>query len=138
VFSAYGEGLRKQIFWDLHKKTKTQTNEISLLGTGEETRDFIHVSDLASVIDLVIKRSDFNNNHINVANGKELSIKNVATTFFNIYRPSVVIKFQGQTRKGDPINWVADVSKIQEFGYQNTYDLKTGLIRYVKWLKENA
>lgn len=137
IFSAYGEGLRKQIFWDLHEKGKANSNQVSLLGTGNESRDFIHVSDLVSVIELVIKRSDFQNDYINVANGKELSIQNVAETFYSIYNPSTIIKFQGQARKGDPINWVADISKLKELGCINDIDLNTGLTKYVVWLKEN-
>ena len=41
VFSAYGAGLKKQLFWDLYKKSQTQTN-ITLFGTGNETREYIH------------------------------------------------------------------------------------------------
>lgn len=48
------------------------------------------------------------------------------------------IEFQGQVREGDPINWVADVSKIQDLGYVNTMDLKSGITKYVTWLRENA
>lgn len=137
VFSAYGEGLRKQIFWDLHQKIKT-SSQVTLFGTGKESRDFIHVSDLIKVIDLVIGKGKFNNDCINVANGKELYIKTIAETFYDVLDPSVSIQFQGQVRKGDPINWVADVSKIQELGYVNSVNLKSGITKYVAWLKENA
>lgn len=138
IFSAYGEGLRKQIFWDLHEKIKLNITEVSLLGTGKESRDFIHVLDLVSVIDLVIKKGGFKNDHINVANGKELTIHNVAEIFYSIFNPSTKIRFQGQGRIGDPINWVADVSKIKEMGYYSSMDLNAGLTKYVAWLKENA
>jgi nucleoside-diphosphate-sugar epimerase len=73
-----------------------------------------------------------------VANGKELSIQEIAQTFYSTYSPSTIINFQGDTRKGDPINWVADISKIKALGYSNDIDLKTGLTKYVEWLKENA
>ncbi len=67
IFSAYGNGLKKQLFWDLYQKTKS-SKEICLFGTGNETRDFIHVSDIARVIDLVIQKADFEGEAINVAN----------------------------------------------------------------------
>ena len=111
---------------------------MTLFGTGKESRDFIHVSDLIKVIDLVIGKGKFNNDCINVANGKELYIKTIAETFYDVLDPSVSIQFQGQVRKGDPINWVADVSKIQELGYVNSVNLKSGITKYVAWLKENA
>lgn len=137
IFSAYGEGLKKQLFWDLHKKVKS-TNVVSLYGSGTESRDFIHISDLVRVIELVINNSAFQSDCINVANGRELAIKEVAEIFYNVYEPSVLMSFEGQTRLGDPTNWVADISKIRDYGYTNEIDIKTGLKRYAKWLLENA
>lgn len=133
IFSAYGEGLKKQLFWDLHKKVKSK-NDVFLYGTGNESRDFIHIIDLVNVLELVIENSTFKNDCINVANGEELTIKNVAEVFYNIYKPDANIHFEGQTRLGDPVNWVADISKIRQFGYVNKIDLKTGLTKYVQWL----
>jgi len=40
VFSAYGPGLRKQIFWDLYQKTNSSST-IEIFGTGKKSRDFI-------------------------------------------------------------------------------------------------
>lgn len=137
IFSAYGEGLKKQLFWDLHKKGETKDN-VFLFGSGSESRDFIHISDLVKVIELVIEQGVFQSDCINVANGRELTIKEVVEIFYDIYKPSAIVHFEGQTRLGDPINWVADISKIQEFGYANEIDLKTGLKKYVKWLLENG
>ena len=137
IFSAYGEGLKKQLFWDLHKKAK-KNSDVFLFGSGNETRDFIHISDLVKVIDLVIKNCKFKSDCINVANGKELSIRKVAEEFYKIYNPDVSIHFEGQSRMGDPINWEADISKIRKYGFTNEIDLKTGLTKYVKWLKEKG
>ncbi len=137
IFSAYGEGLKKQLFWDLHKKVKTK-NDVSLYGSGNESRDFIHISDLVKVIELVIENCPFKSDCINVGNGIELTIKEVAGIFYEIYKPNVSIHFEGQTRIGDPVNWVADISKMQELGYVYKVDLKTGLTRYVQWLIEKG
>jgi dTDP-glucose 4,6-dehydratase/UDP-glucose 4-epimerase len=136
IFSAYGTGLKKQIFWDLYEKGNTSINQVLLFGTGNESRDFIHVLDVVLVIELVIKSGNFHNGHINVANGTEISIKNVAETFYNIYNPSKMLKFQGQNREGDPTNWVADISVLKEFGYTSQVKLKDGLTNYLKWVKE--
>ncbi|WP_431135815.1 NAD-dependent epimerase/dehydratase family protein [Psychroserpens mesophilus] len=137
VFSAYGEGLKKQLFWDLYKKAQTN-NTVSLYGTGNETRDFICVSDVVYAIDGVIKKSNFKHDIYNIANGEELKIKDVAQTFFDIYKPEVVIEFQNQERKGDPINWVADTKKIKNLDFISHISLKEGLTKYVKWLKEDV
>jgi dTDP-glucose 4,6-dehydratase/UDP-glucose 4-epimerase len=134
IFSAYGPGLEKQLYWDLYKKAQ-DNHIISLFGTGEETRDFIYISDIVFAIDMVIKNVDFQHDIINVASGQELSIKEVAQTFYDIYKPSVEVTFKNQVRQGDPSNWVADLNKLKSFGFKNQVNLKDGLISYVKWLK---
>ncbi len=82
VFSAYGAGLRKQIFWDMSQKMKS--SEAVFWGTGEETRDFIHVCDIARVIELCIEHATFLGECINVANGIQISIRESAELFANL------------------------------------------------------
>ncbi len=136
IFSAYGAGLKKQLFWDLYRKSQKSSKEIILFGTGEETRDFIHILDVVNAIDLVIEDADFLNNRINVAMGQELSIKYVAETFFSGEQSSKLIRFQGENRQGDPNNWVADISILKKFGFIGQVNLKEGLSNYLTWAKE--
>lgn len=135
IFSAYGPGLKKQLFWDLYHKQKN-TNNITLFGTGKETRDFIYISDLVQAIACIVQKADFKGEVINVANGEELSIEKVATIFYQLVNGKVKVNFGGEERKGDPINWVADTSKLEQLGYQQKINIKEGLLNYVKWLKE--
>ena len=133
IFSAYGEGLKKQLFWDLYNKS-ISSNKIKLLGTGNESRDFIHISDLTEAISCIIKNGKFNSEIINVASGLEYEIKDVVKIFFS-YLNKEKYEFLGIKRKGDPSNWKADISKLKSYGFQPKLDIKTGLNRYVKWLQ---
>lgn len=133
IFSAYGPGLQKQLFWDLYKKSQFESN-VQLYGTGNETRDFIFVSEVIKAIDLVIQKSEFENDTINVANGEELKIKEVVTEFYRSLNSNIDITFGGEERLGDPINWVADISKLKGMGYRQEVDLTNGLKSYVRWL----
>jgi UDP-glucose 4-epimerase len=135
VFSAYGNGLQKQLFWDLYKKGSSES--VALYGTGAESRDFIHVSDLVNAIALVVEKGNFNNEIINVANGNEITIQEVVSTFYNAFKPAIAIHFRGEERKGDPLNWVAEISKLNALGYKTKICIKEGLINYIQWLKEN-
>ncbi|WP_299226454.1 NAD(P)-dependent oxidoreductase [uncultured Psychroserpens sp.] len=136
IFSAYGEGLKKQLFWDLYKKGSNE-NKVKLFGTGKESRDFIHVKDLVKAIDLVIEKASFLNDTINVSNGNEVLIPDAVSLFYKYFKPEISISFKGEAREGDPNNWVADISKLKSFGYKTTIDLETGLNSYVQWLREN-
>lgn len=135
IFSAYGVGLRKQLFWDLYQKAQSASN-INLFGTGHETRDFIYIADIIQAIDLVLQHSDFNGECINVANGKQISTREAAETFLHSLGWHGDIMFQGEGRKGDPLNWEADISKLRSWGYAQKYSLGEGLTQYVQWLKK--
>lgn len=135
VFSAYGPGLKKQLFWDLNQKLKNST-DIVLFGTGKESRDFIYISDLVFALDCVIKNGAFKGDVVNIANGEELTIEKVATTFYNNIQNNVKINFGGEHRKGDPNNWIADINKLKQLGYQQKISIEQGVLNYIKWLKE--
>lgn len=133
VFSAYGYGLRKQIFWDMYQKYKN-TGKLEMYGTGSESRDYIHVNDVVQSIQLLaFNKTD--HSIYNVANGKEVTIRNAVETFASTMGvESQSISFNLMMRSGDPINWCADISRLKEIGYEQTVDLKDGLIDYYKWV----
>lgn len=137
VFSAYGVGLRKQLFWDMMQKYTKNSNRIEVFGTGKETRDFIHVKDLVRVAVLIAtKKFDSFFNVFNVASGKETSIKDALYFLFKEAEPSPEIVFQGQNRIGNPINWRADVQRLDELGHKNEYIIEEELINYFNWFFE--
>ncbi len=135
IFSAYGEGLKKQLFWDLYQKAKSG-GPVALFGTGKETRDFIYILDLIEAIYAVVQRGNFEGEAINIANGQEISIENCVNKFFGLFDQPIQFNFMGQTRKGDPTNWVADISTIKQLGYKQEHSLEQGLINYFEWIRQ--
>lgn len=136
IFSAYGPRLRKQLFWDLYHKIKEQQAP-TLWGTGKESRDFIYISDIVQIIDLAISCSRFDGEVVNVANGQQITIAEVAETVRRICGTDKKISFNGAERKGDPINWEADVSVIRSWGYEPNISLEEGVEEYITWVREN-
>ena len=135
LFSVYGENLRKQLFWDLYHKC-LHTSQVELFGSGKETRDFIYINDLMRAIDCVIKEGLFNGEAINVASGIETEIKKAATIFINEIDGNIGLKFNMIVKPGDPLNWRADISLLESFGFKNEISIENGLKRTVEWLKE--
>ena len=134
IFSAYGPGLRKQLFWDMYNKF-INSPIISLWGTGDESRDFIYITDLVRALEFVINNSTFDNDKVNLANGKQITIREVANTFVKVLESDKKIEFNGAIRKGDPINWEADIQKLKGWGYTPHYTLTEGINEYVKWIR---
>lgn len=134
IFSAYGPRLKKQLFWDLYHKIKEQ-DEPTLWGTGRESRDFIYISDIVKIVELAISHSKFNGEVVNVANGKQITISEVADTVRKVNGISKLIKFNGAERKGDPINWEADITQIRGWGYIPMVSLEDGVRYYFDWVR---
>lgn len=137
IFSAYGPRLKKQLFWDLYNKILRDKNP-SLWGTGLESRDFIYIDDIVRVIDLAIKKSSFNSECVNVANGVQIQIKDVVKYVLDSMSVDKIVRFNQEGRIGDPINWEADISIIKQWGYSQTVGLKEGINRYIRWAEENV
>lgn len=134
IFSAYGAGLRKQVFWDMYNKI-SNTGKLSMFGTGKESRDYIHVDDVVQSLYLLATK---NSEEIvyNVANGEEVTIWQAAEIFATCAKVNKSkIEFNGVVREGDPINWRADISRIKRLGYQKTVDIVNGIGDYVLWAK---
>ena len=133
IFSAYGEGLRKQIFWDMYNKF-IQTGKLDMFGSGNESRDYIHVDDVVQALYL-LSISKTEENFFNVANGYEITIKEVSELFASSYNiDSSIIQFNGIIREGDPLNWKADITRIKKIGYKQNVEIGKGMARYCEWL----
>lgn len=136
IFSAYGDGLKKQLLWDISQKMK-KTSTLEMFGSGLETRDFIHVEDIAQVVELVLKSDKFKADVINVGNGQEVSIREIVELFIQknkSWKGEVV--FSGANRKGDPIHWAADISLIKLLGYKQSVKLEEGIKQYIQWVQD--
>jgi UDP-glucose 4-epimerase len=133
IFSAFGPGLKKQLFWDLYHKAK-ELEIVEIYGSGNESRDFIYIDDIIQVIEMAIEHGNFNGSCVNVANGEEVYIKDAADTFLNYLGKKY--RFKGEIKKGDPVNWVADISEIKSWGYKSKIRFSAGLLKYIEWARE--
>lgn len=131
VFSAFGEGLKKQVIFDLCKKLTSDSPNALVYGTGKESRDFIHFLDICHAADLAIKKDC--KGTFNLASGNEVTISKLVNTL-KIYlnSPSKII-FTGEVREGDPANWQADISKLKKIGFEPAIMFEQGIKEYCNW-----
>ena len=135
IFSAYGRGLKKQIFWDMYRKA-IATGKLSMMGTGNESRDYVHITDVTEAVVRIAFHAKQAELVYNIAGGEEVTIKsatNIFADYMKIRKES--ISFCGKTREGDPANWHADISKLEALGYQRSVSLEEGIKDYIAWLK---
>ena len=134
VFSAYGPGLKKQLFWDLFQKTR-EGKTVELLGNGDESRDYIFVKDLVRASETIAQKSKLKGEVINVSTGIETTIREAAQTFIEALGWDGKIIFSGSKRKGDPENWCADISKLEKMGFKPKFSLQSGVGVFCRWLQ---
>ena len=135
-FSVFGPGLKKQMFWDLYQKIKSNTTGvIEIYGTGNESRDYIFIDDLIDAIDCILCKGDMQGEAYNLASGNETTICQVVDAYFKALNYSCLYQFNGKIREGDPLNWKADVSKIQQLNFKPKISLQQGIEKLANWIK---
>jgi UDP-glucose 4-epimerase len=134
IFSAYGPGLRRQVVWDIFQKAHTAP-VLSLQGTGNESRDFIHAEDISGAIMSVVKNGLFEGEVYNVATGREVKISQLAELMMASLDIKKGIEFDGIVPAGVPQNWRADISKIQGLGFLPSIALEKGIADFVDWCR---
>jgi UDP-glucose 4-epimerase len=134
IFSAYGAGLRRQVIWDICQKAISQKTLI-LQGTGTESRDFIHALDIAKALMVVSDRAPMKGEVYNLGIGKEITIVELSKIVLKSLGKEPVPLFDGVVPTGNPINWRADISKIESIGFSSTIQLEQGITNFVNWCK---
>ena len=126
IFSAYGANLQRQVIWEMCKQA-VHAKRIVLSGTGEEKRDFIHATDVASAIGILVNRDTKKHDVFNVASGTSVSIKEVAE-WLGKHGGGISVEFHGQINAGDPPDWRADISKLRATGFRPSVQMNEGLL----------
>ncbi|MBI2760615.1 MAG: SDR family NAD(P)-dependent oxidoreductase [Chloroflexi bacterium] len=100
---------------------------IAIHGDGEQSRDFIHVSDVAAVNVRAALGPDPGDGPINVAGGTQTSIMALLAALRTILRADAAIRF-GPERTGDVRHSRADITRLRDrLGYTPRASLEEGL-----------
>ncbi|MBU0690737.1 NAD-dependent epimerase/dehydratase family protein [bacterium] len=135
IFSAYGNGLRRQIVYDLCRKLYDDSQHVvQLFGSGEESRDFIHANDIAAAVEHVV--SEQLAGVYNLACGIETTIAELAGRLRELSGRKAEIEFTGKSRAGDPHRWQADIGKLTATGFKPMVTLDDGLNSYLNWYQK--
>jgi UDP-glucose 4-epimerase len=134
IFSTYGPGLRRQVLWDICRKSLRE-KVLRLRGTGSESRDFIHVRDAGRAIFLIAERASGEGEAYNLASGEETTVRKLAELILEKLNVALPIEFDGMVPVGTPRNWRADISLITGLGYVPRIALEEGIDTYVSWAK---
>jgi dTDP-L-rhamnose 4-epimerase len=107
---------------------------------GNQTRDFIHVKDVAQANLNALEHNNANYQAINIGTGKPLSIKKLAETLTKLYnKPNLQPYTSNEYRKGDIRHCYADISKAQKLlNFKPAITLENGLTELTRWAKTHG
>jgi dTDP-L-rhamnose 4-epimerase len=104
---------------------------------GEQTRDFVHVSDIVQANLLALESSGADGQVVNVGTGRAVSIREVAETLARVLGRAIAPEITGQFRAGDIRHCVADISRARELlGYEPRVGFEEGMAQLADWVAE--
>lgn len=118
-----------------HEAKLNSQNKITVWGTGEPLREFMHVDDCAEgIIFLLENYSDLP--HVNLGTGEEMSIKELTEIIKSAVGFNGATEFDTSKPNGTPRK-ILDTSKINNLGWHSKINIDRGLSDTYVWYLEN-
>jgi nucleoside-diphosphate-sugar epimerase len=107
-----------------------------IYGDGEQTRDFVHVKDVAMVNFIAATRLKLNGVY-NVGSGRNITINKLANDIQKAAGITIPIEYTAP-RIGEVKHCRADITKLtNDFDYRPDSNIENNLIEYMAWFKSD-
>nr|WP_277346831.1 GDP-L-fucose synthase [Pseudomonas veronii] len=127
-----------------HDAVEQSVEEVSIWGSGNPKREFLHVDDMAAACVHVMELDSevYQNNtqpmlsHINVGTGVDCTIRELAETVAKVTGFKGTLTFDSSKPDGAPRK-LMDVSRLKSMGWKATINLEDGLRDAYQWFVAN-
>ena len=109
--------------------------KVTIWGTGNPRREFLHVDDLASAC-LFLMQHYNSELHINVGTGEDLSILELAEMVRSVVYPTAELVFDTSKPDGPPRK-VLNVKRLHALGWKHRISLRDGIETTYQWFLEH-
>lgn len=135
IFNTYGPRQPRYVIHDLFRKIQKNPDDLEVLGTGEQVRDYCFVEDTAAAFLNLARREDAGGKVFNIAGGRPVSIKELVQLILaTLGLTRTHVHYTGKSWPGDISTLVANIDKIRGIGFAPTVDLEDGLKRFADWI----
>ena len=118
-------------------KNALANQSLPVYGKGENIRDWLHVYDHCTAIDLIIHKGRIGEVYNIGGHNERTNIEVVRTILRELNKPESLIRYVTD-RKGHDLRYAIDPTKIeQELGWKPKYNFDTGITQTIKWYLEN-
>jgi UDP-glucose 4-epimerase len=137
--NVYGPLQRKYVMFDIMEKLRKQEDKLEILGTGNQIRDFIYVSDVIDACLMLAKTPAALGKVYNVGTGVGTTIKELVDVILDLLglQNKTKVLYTNKSWTGDVEKLLADVTRIKELGFRPKIDPKTGVARFIDWYKNS-
>ena len=104
--------------------------ELTIFGDGDQSRDFVFVDDVIQALLLIATSEDSYGEVYNVGTGSIITLNNLVEMTEKILNKEVSVK-HGDMREGDIRHSRADITKLSKIGYKPSFDLESGMHKYL-------
>jgi dTDP-L-rhamnose 4-epimerase len=106
---------------------------------GEQTRDFVHVSDIVQANLLALESDGADYQAVNVATGVPTSVQQIARLLAEGLGKNIEPEIVAKYREGDIRHCVADISRARKLlGYEPRVRLEQGIPELLKWVSAQS
>jgi dTDP-L-rhamnose 4-epimerase len=104
---------------------------------GEQSRDFVHVSDIVQANLLALESDKADYQPINVGTGRPISVREISRMLAAGLGKQIEPEIVGKYREGDIRHCVSDITKAQKLlNYEPQVKLEDGLHELLEWVKD--
>src|SRR5437762_2685638 len=119
-----------------HEAKTSGARQLTLWGSGEPRREFLHVDDLAAACLLLLEKHD-SPEIINVGCGEDVSIRELAELICKIVGFDGELAWDATKPDGTPRK-LLDVTKLRALGWKPVIPLRDGIARTYEWFLANC
>jgi len=102
IFNSFGPRQPRYVIYDLIKKLKKNNKKLTVLGTGDEIRDYTYVGNTAEMIIELSKLKNIYSKPVNICSSLPIKIKDLVNIILDVLNlKNTTIDFTGQSWPGD-------------------------------------
>ncbi|MFB6711160.1 GDP-L-fucose synthase family protein [Streptomyces sp. NPDC056358] len=119
-----------------HEARRAGSPAVTLWGSGNPRREFLHVDDLAAACLLLLERYD-GDDPVNIGCGADLTIRELARIISEVTGYQGIVEWDAAKPDGTPRK-LLDVSLLTSLGFTPRIALRVGIARTYAWWLEQA
>ena len=134
-FEEFNSHVIPGLIFKMHRAKINKSKEVEIWGSGKPLREFMHVDDLSSAIEFLI-RNEISNDILNVGSNEVVSIKELSKLIQKVIGFKGNLVFNQEYPDGNPKK-LLDSTQINNLGWKSNISLEDGISNTYSWYVDN-